>query len=93
MIAAHKSESPAATGLNADIYTNALNARIIPFPAKTSNCDKPNLVARLTRAGHIVYEGTDRSFVVVNARWGLSKHCPDLSALQTFACQVGVLHG
>lgn len=65
------------------------SAEIIPFSSASSNCDKPNLIARLARAGHLVHEGSEHSFTVVHPRWGLSRFCQDFAALQQFARTVG----
>lgn len=66
------------------------SAEIIPFTGTSSNCDKPNLIARLARAGHLVHEGSEHSFTVVHPRWGLSRFCQDFAALQQFARTAGV---
>jgi hypothetical protein len=41
--------------------------------------------------GHTVHKGTDGGFYV--SRFGLSRYCKDLEALQDFAKLVGVTHG
>ena len=64
--------------------------RIVAF---TDNCNKPNLIARLARAGHLVHEGSEHSFTVVHPRWGMSRYCADFGALQRFARTVGAQHG
>ena len=69
------------------------SAEIIPFSGTSSNSDKPNLIARLARAGHLVHEGSEHSFTVVHPRWGMSRYCADFGALQSFARAVGVQHG
>jgi hypothetical protein len=77
----------------AKTHTKTLNAAIVAFPGITNNCDKPNLIARLARAGHLVHEGSEHSFTVVHPRWGMSRYCADFGALQRFARTVGVQHG
>lgn len=74
----------------ANTHSKEFNAAIVAFPEITSNCDKPNLIARLARAGHLVHEGSEHSFTVVHPRWGLSRFCQDFAALQQFARTAGV---
>ena len=66
------------------------SAEIIPFSGASSNCNQSNLIARLTRAGHLVHEGSEHSFTVVHPRWGMLKYCEDFAALTAFARNVGV---
>ncbi len=48
------------------------------------------LKATLEQAGHQVHVGGNDDFIVT--RWGMSRYCEDLPALQRFASIVGVHH-
>lgn len=82
MTAAHKSESPAATGLYAKQNTN-----VFEFTPDQSRL--ANIIAQMALAGHAVHE-LEHGFLV--CRWGMTKVCPDLAALVGFARQIGVSH-
>ncbi len=80
MIAAHKNESPAATGQ----FVEKTHSGII-------SDDKAfcNLRARFAIAGFAVHRMADDGYLV--CRWNLSKHCPDVRTLAAFAKQVGAV--
>lgn len=81
MIAAHKSESPAATGLHA---TNTKNhTESIP--------QTQALINALALAGHRTIVRSHGRFSVT--KYGLWRHCSDLAELQLFAKSLGVDHG
>lgn len=46
------------------------------------------LKAKFAMAGHQVYDGDNKDFLVT--RWGMSHYCQDLSDLQAFAKKLGV---
>ena len=46
------------------------------------------LKAQFAQVGHQVYDGGNDDFIVT--RWGMSRYCPDLTALRTFARVLGV---
>jgi hypothetical protein len=71
-------------------HSKTLNAHIVPFPEKTSNCDKPNLIDPLHRAGHPVHLGSEHDFLVTNICFGQSRYCSNMAALENFARIVGV---
>lgn len=74
----------------AETHKDNTSSCIIAF---TDNCNKPNLIARIGRAGHLVHEGNEQSFTVVHPRWGLSRHCEDFAALLGFSRIAGVRYG
>lgn len=80
MSAAHKSESPAATGLNANQSNN--DTEFTPTEKRLAT-----LIAQFAMAGHQVHK-LDDGFLV--ARWGMSRNCPDLASLVGFARHLGV---
>lgn len=82
MIAAHKSESPGATGLHATNQNSPAD-----FTADQKRL--ATLKAQLACVGHEVYEMADGGLLVT--RWGMSRHCPDLRTLVAFARQIGAL--
>jgi hypothetical protein len=81
MSAVHKSESPAATGLNATNQNS--HADITP-----NQQDLAGLIAKFAIAGHTVIRGTAHDFTVT--KWGMSRYCVDFAALAAFARQLGV---
>ena len=87
MSAAHKSESPGATGLNAETQKQNTNACIL-VPATDVRELQANLIARLEIIGHHVHK-LERGFLIT--RWGETKLCPDLVALENFARIVGAV--
>lgn len=48
------------------------------------------LKAQFALAGHMVHEGGNEDYIVVQANWGMSRHCSDFAALIAFARQIGV---
>ena len=80
MSAAHKSESPAATGLNATFQKS--HTEFTPVEKRLAT-----LIAQMALAGHSVHKLQD-GFLVT--RWGMSRNCPDLASLVGFARQIGV---
>ena len=50
--------------------------------------DAATLIARFAMAGHAVHRGDAGDFLV--CRYGLSRWCENLAALQAFAVRVGV---
>lgn len=87
MSAAHKSESPAATGQNAEKSTNTATVSPADF---LSNDQKrlATLKARFAISGFAVHDLADGGFAV--CRWNLAQFCPDLAALAGFARRTGV---
>lgn len=47
------------------------------------------LIAQFALAGHAVHSLTDGGYLVT--KWGQSRHCPDLQALESFAKQTGAM--
>ncbi|MBK9442903.1 MAG: hypothetical protein IPN53_17030 [Comamonadaceae bacterium] len=47
-------------------------------------------IARLALAGHVVIKGTHGDFTC--CKFGLTRYCADLAALEAFAKKVGVRH-
>jgi len=80
LIAAQKSECPAATGQNA---TNQ-KAHSEFSPERHAS----QLIAKLEKAGHHVHRLENNGFLA--ARWGMTLHCPDLASLVQFARKLGV---
>lgn len=74
----------------AKTHTENTHGVIVALAQQIGNCDKPNLIARLARAGHLVHEGSEHSFTVVHPRWGMSNYCENFAALTAFARTVGV---
>ena len=81
MIAAHKSENPAATGFN------ATNQRTDTCEFTPDQTRLANIIAQLALAGHQVHR-LEHGFLVT--RWAMSRHCPDLRSLIGFARVLGV---
>jgi len=79
MIAAHKSENPAATGFNAANKNTRLDS--------TAEKSATTLIAKFALAGHAVHR-LESGFLVT--RWGMSRHCADFAALVNFGCALGV---
>ena len=82
MSAAHKAQSPAATGLSAD--QNLQDTDILATSKQEST-----LFARFALKGAAVHRLADGGYLV--AQWGLSRHVPDLSTLAAFGRVMGVL--
>lgn len=82
MIAAHKSENPAATGFN------ATNQRTDTCESTPDQKELATIIARLAIAGHSVHKGRERDYIV--CKWGMSRWCADFAALQEFARVLGV---
>ena len=80
MSAAHKSESPAATGLSAEKNTNRF--KFTPDQNRLAN-----IIAQMALAGHAVHT-LETGFLVT--RWGMTKVCPDLAALVAFGRVMGM---
>jgi hypothetical protein len=90
MTAAHKSESRAGARQVAEQNTDS--TPIVPSWDDDSKA-LSTLKARfaLHDGGHAVHELASGGFLVVATRWGgMSRECPDLSALAAFARQLGV---
>lgn len=90
MIAVPKSENPAATGFNANQNTNAAT---VPPAEKIGNLQAKrlaNLRAQFALKGHAVHDGGNGDYIIVQANWGMSRHCQDFAALETFAIVLGV---
>jgi hypothetical protein len=93
MEAAQKSESPAATGLLANETTIEEAPRIAPTGSECNGHTDAQakvyatIAARLALAGHQVFQLADGGYLV--ARWGMTRACPSLEALQSFARQIG----
>jgi hypothetical protein len=86
MSTAQKSESPAVTGLIADERTES-RASVTPAPDHRKKV--ATLIAAMALSGHEVHELTAGGFMVV--RWGTTRHCPDVAALECFARQIGAI--
>lgn len=84
-----KDETPSGQGEGFQDTNKNANAAIIAPAEKISNTGEAYLIAKLALAGHLVRRGTERDFTVT--RWGLSRYCPDFTALQAFALMVGVM--
>ena len=81
MIAAHKSENPAATGFHATYQSTDTD----DFTAHQKRLT--SVIASMALAGHQVHRLEDGYLV---CRWGMTKVCPDFSSLVGFARQIGV---
>lgn len=90
MIPAQNNETRSVQGNGFQETNQKTDSAIVALAEKIGNCDKPNLIARLARAGHVVHECSEQSFTVVNPRWGMSRYCENYAALIAFALQVGV---
>lgn len=79
-----KSESPVAAGQFAyqDADVGAIVARR-ELDEKVVN----TLIARFALMGHTVHRLADGGFLV--ERWGLTRHCADVTALRAFLVQIG----
>ena len=84
MSAAHKSECPAATGHSANENTNTA---ILSTAQKTGKTEA-TLIAKLALRGFAVHRLEVGGYLV--AKWNLTRHCADLSELESFALRVGV---
>jgi hypothetical protein len=88
-----KAKSPAATELSANERTPETAPSIsLTGDACNSHTDAQTkrlatITARLALAGHQVFELADGGYLV--ARWGMTRACPSLEALQSFARMVG----
>ena len=60
---------------------------IIPLD-KAARKHEKTLIAQFSIAGHLVHKGECGDYLVL--RWGMSRFCKDLEALEAFAKQVGV---
>lgn len=80
MCADHKSESPAATGLNAKQITRS---EFTPEIKATAT-----LIAQFAMAGHVVHKGRIGDFTV--CKYAMVRYCKDFAELQAFAMQVGI---
>lgn len=81
-----KSECPVAAGQIAEQSTNKVG--IVAPELAEDNKARATLIAAYAFAGYSVHQLSDGGFLV--ARWNLSKHCPDLRALEGFARLIGV---
>lgn len=54
---------------------------------QSKNKPLENAIARLALRGHAVHHCADGSFLV--HKWGLSRYCPDVAALEEFVQTVG----
>ena len=54
---------------------------------QSENKPLKNAIARLALRGHAVHPCADGSFLV--HKWGLSRYCPDIDALEEFCVTVG----
>ena len=61
---------------------------VVDFSTKRRAKDTATLIAQFALAGHTVHRGDTGDFLV--SRWGASRWCADLDALQAFAVRVGV---
>ena len=81
MSAAHKSECPAATGHSANENTAILST------AQKTGKTEATLIAALALRGFAVHRLEVGGYLV--AKWNLSRHCADLTELESFAQKVG----
>jgi len=81
MSAPHKSENPAATGLNA--ANQKTRADDTPDAQRLTN-----LICAFRVRGHAVHR-LERGFIV--SKFGLARHCQDFSELVRFARIVGAV--
>ena len=65
--------------------SDTINFTEDPRPGKALE----TLKAQFAIVGHQVYEGSADDFIVT--RWGMSRHCPDLAALRSFARVLGAI--
>lgn len=85
MAAPQKSESPVAAGQVANQNTHTA---IVAPPADGCNAKRiANLKAGLALRGFAVHDCTTGGYFV--SRWNLTKFCPALADLESFAAQVG----
>lgn len=79
-----KNESPVAAGQFA--HQDADAGAIV---ARGGDDEKvvDTLIARFALMGHAVHRLADGGFLV--ERWGLTRHCADVTALQAFLVQIG----
>ena len=86
----HKSESPAATGLNADKITDT---SIIGAAEKTGNPDKTfaTLRARFAMHGHSLHrtDPSDGAVTYWAERWGFVRYLPTIHDVALFLAQIG----
>jgi hypothetical protein len=88
-----KAKSPAATELSANEKHPETAQSIAPDDAQCNGHTDAQakvyatIAARLAIAGHQVFELADGGYLV--ARWGMTRACPSLQALQSFARMVG----
>jgi hypothetical protein len=88
-----KAKGPAATEPSADERTPETPQSIAPADAECNDHTDAQakvyatIAARLAIAGHQVFQLADGGYLV--ARWGMTRACPSLEALQSFARMVG----
>ena len=91
MTAAHttneKDPRVTSTGPFENHTTNDLDYPTGHRPGKASAA----LKAQFARAGHLVHDGGNDDYIVVQNNWGHSRHCSDYAALIGFGRQLGVL--
>lgn len=82
-------ESPSGQGRGFQETKQNTDAATVAPAEKIGNSDKTiaTLIAQFALAGHVVHKGECGDFTVT--RWGLTRYCQDLDALQAFAKQVG----
>lgn len=81
---AHKSESPAATGLCAYQTINDLDYPTGERPGKAES----TLLAQFALRGHAVHPLADGGYLV--SKYGMTHHALDFAGLQAFAKRLGV---
>lgn len=67
--------------------------RLIAFNSHQRSLDAglDFIKARFALGGHLVIDGDNRDFIVVNRKWGQSRYCMDLDVLMAFGRAIGVL--
>lgn len=83
MSAAQKAQSPGGAGLSADTKTDPV------IVASQPECGKriATIKAQLALKGFAVHDVSIGGYFV--AKWNLTKFCPALADLESFAAQVG----
>lgn len=94
MSASQKAQSPLAGGQSADQNTNTANSTPAEKIGNLQVKRLANLRALFALKGHAVHDGGNGDYIIVQANWGMSRHCQDFSALVAFGRQLGVInHG
>ncbi len=71
-----------------DNRPSAANQNSDPADFNADDKATATIIARLALEGHAVHRGRSGDFIA--SRWGMSRYCQDVAALQAFADLVGV---